>query len=74
MKLTLENTAFITEVNGVPARIWLGTTDKGIEVHALITRVAVHNSQDQADFERELQEQPAPVSADATVWPLRMIL
>lgn len=76
MKLILENTDKIVELNGVPARLWEGTTESGIKVHAFMTRVAV--SKDEApevheQFKTELQETKAP-SAEMQAIPLRMIL
>jgi hypothetical protein len=41
LKLILENTSKIVELNGVPARVWEGKTESGIACHAFITRVAV---------------------------------
>jgi hypothetical protein len=77
MKVTLENTTkLITlNVNGaeVPARIWEGQTESGIPVHAYITRIAVPNGENQAQFQRELAEQRAP-SPDVAAIPLRLIL
>jgi len=58
----------------VPARIWEGTTGKGVPVVAFITRVAVRNNQDTAEFDRELQEQCEPSMETAMNFPLRMIL
>jgi len=74
MKLTLENTAEIVHINDVPGRVWRGHTDSGIEVHAIITRIAVRKTEDCSQFDRELKEQPAPVSAEGGVYPLRMII
>jgi hypothetical protein len=73
MKITLENTMKMVQLNGVPARIWEGQTESGIRVHAFITRLAVPNDQDQSQFEKELQETKAP-SAEIAVYPMRMIL
>jgi hypothetical protein len=73
MKITLESTEQIVEVNGVPARVWSGKTERGIEIQALITRVAVRKEADCTQFEQELQEQPAPTVAHQA-FPLRMIL
>jgi hypothetical protein len=74
MKITLESTSKIVELNGVPARIWEGKTDTGIEVHAFITRLAVHKDDDATQFEVELQEHAAPKNPDINTYPLRMIL
>lgn len=73
MKITIESTAAITYLNDVPCRLWEGQTESGIQVQCLITRVAVHKSQDQSQFELELSEQRAP-SLGPMVFPLRMIL
>ncbi len=67
MKVTLESTTKLVNVNGVPARVWEGTTESGIPIHAYITRVAVGIDDDQAQFERELQECRAPSAAVAAI-------
>jgi hypothetical protein len=72
MKITIESTGKIVQVNGVPAR-WEGRTDSGIPVHCFVTRIAVHNDADHSQFERELQECREP-SADVAAIPLRLIL
>ena len=41
MKITVENTSKIVTLNGVPARIWEGFTESGIECHCYITRIAI---------------------------------
>lgn len=79
MKVMLENTdkvVMITLGEGgptVPARIWEGTTANGIACHAYITRIAVADGDDAAEFERDLQEQRKP-SAAVDAIPLRLIL
>lgn len=73
MKVTLESTTKIVELNGVPARVWEGETESGVKVHAFITRIAVHKNDDASQFEKELKEQRAP-SADVAAIPLRMII
>ncbi len=73
MKLTLENTSKIVQLNGIPARVWEGHTDSGVPVHAFISRVAVKNDQDHSQFERELQECRTP-SADVEALPARLVL
>jgi hypothetical protein len=72
MKVTIWNTTKIVELNGVPARIWEGTTDSGIPVHFYVTRVAVDRDEDTSRFER-LQATRAPSPAVAGI-PLRMTL
>ena len=73
MKITLESTSKLVELNGVPARIWEGTTESGIPVHAFITRLAVDKGERTEEFERELQEHAAP-SPEIAAYPLRLIL
>lgn len=77
MKVTLENTDKLVElvVNGavVPARIWEGVTANGIQCHAYITRIAVHDDDDAAEFERDLKEQRKPTAQLAAI-PLRLVL
>jgi hypothetical protein len=68
MKITLESTTRIIDVvtpsGTVPARVWEGTTANGIAIIAMITRVATRTTNDNTEFERELQEHRPP-SVDA---------
>ena len=73
MRVNLESTTKIVELNGVPARIWEGTTESGIRVHAFVTRIAAPEDADLTQFEAELKEQRKP-SADVQSIPLRLIL
>lgn len=73
MKVNLESTTKIIELNGVPVRVWQGKTENGIEVHAFITRIAVHNDLDASEFEKDLRECAVPRS-DIESFPERMIL
>ncbi len=74
MKLIIESTTKMVELNGVPARLWEGHTESGIEVHCFITRVAAHKDADLRQFERELAEQKPPTAKLDGIYPLRMIL
>jgi hypothetical protein len=61
MKVTLESTPETAHANGLPVRIWSGTTERGSPVLALITRLAVPDDahpDDLAQVERELTEPP----------------
>ena len=60
MKVTLQSTTYIVYLDGLPARIWEGTTESGIRVHALITRIAIDEWQNRTEFEKELQEHAPP--------------
>jgi len=73
VKLIIESTSKMVEINGIPARVWEGHTDSGIPVHCFITRVAVHKDHDASQFEKELTEHAAP-SFEIAAIPLRMIL
>ncbi|HLY83015.1 MAG TPA: hypothetical protein VKQ71_08515, partial [Acidimicrobiales bacterium] len=59
MKITVESTTKIVQleghVGGVPARVWEGTTERGVRVVALVTRITPLDG-DSAQFEQELQE------------------
>lgn len=72
MRITIESTSKVVQLNGVPARIWEGKTESGIPVHCYVTRIATDNK-DTSEFERELQRHRAP-SAEVEAIPLRMIL
>jgi hypothetical protein len=74
MKLTIESTSKVVELNGVPARIWEGETESGIKVHCFITRVAHEKDETRTEqFQRELQETRTP-STDIQAYPLRLVL
>ena len=80
MKITIESTSRIVEVQlhpgaaPVPGRIWEGTTDSGIPVTCVVTRVAVKNGQPTEQFEKELKEQKPPSREAIEAFPMRMIL
>jgi hypothetical protein len=71
--VTLRSTTQTTTLNGVPARIWEGTTAAGVPMVAFITRVAVRGDLDSTEFERELQE-CAPPTHDLGAIDMRLIL
>lgn len=78
MRVTLESTTKIVKlvVGGaeLEARIWEGTTESGIKVHALITRIAAHKDDDLSQFEAELREQRPPTNPDINSYPARLVL
>lgn len=74
MKITIESTNKIVELNGVPARVWEGHTESGIPLHCFITRVSVKDTEDTTQFEKELQEHKVPENADIQGIPLRLII
>jgi hypothetical protein len=70
MKVSLESTSRIVQLDGVEARVWEGHTEAGVPIHAFITRIAVEKEHDTSQFQAELQEHREPTVA----WPARMLL
>jgi hypothetical protein len=77
MEVQLESTVKIVQltIDGqtVPARIWEGETANGVKCHAYITRIAVANEDESAEFERDLKEH-VPPSPAVQAFPARMVL
>lgn len=71
MKLELQSTGQIVEMNGVLCRVWEGKAESGVPVTAFIARVAVDRAHDSSQFERELVETSQPRPAES--WPARMV-
>jgi len=70
MRLTIESTDVLTELDSVKVRLWEGRTESGIPCKVFIHRVVVANAVDQTQFEQELREQVPP----GRVVPLRLVL
>lgn len=60
MKVTLEPTSKIVDVNGVRCRIWQGHTERGVPIHAHIALVGVARDQDASELDAALREVSAP--------------
>ncbi len=73
MRIKIESTSKIVTLNGVPARIWEGTTASGIPVHCYVTRIAVANHLNCSEFEKELTEHKPP-SPEVAKIDMRLIL
>lgn len=77
MKIELTSTSKIVTLNGpvgeVKARIWEGTTAKGIPVHAYITLISCDSLADVTEFIEDLQEVAAP-SQEVADLPDRLTL
>jgi hypothetical protein len=73
MKITIESTTRIVNVDGIDCRLWEGTTERGVKIECLIPRIAARGDQDLSQFEAELKEQRAP-SFRESAFPLRMLL
>lgn len=75
MKMTIESTDRIIEINGHQARVWQGKTENGVGVLCVISRVAVRADADASQFESELKEQHVPASRDAIMaFDARLVL
>jgi len=75
MKITIENTDKIVDLNGVPVRIWEGQTESGVPVTCFVTRIIprTHDEAVNAQFAAELREEKTP-SIYAQGIPLRMFI
>lgn len=76
MKISLKATSKIETIRcddkGVPARIWKGRTESGIEVTAYISIIQVHKDADNSLFEKELQE--IEIERQLVSFDMRMIM
>jgi hypothetical protein len=74
MKITIESTTREITINGMPARVWQGTSAGGVPVWCAITRIAIPIDANALEFDAELRE-CAPPGVDAVrAFPLRMVL
>lgn len=60
MRLMIESTDEITTIDGVPVRLWEGTTEDGTPCKVLVHRIAVDRAENCEQFDRELSEQLQP--------------
>lgn len=60
MKIEMVATEKLTNIDGVPVRLWEGTTERGTKCKVFVHRIAVHNDDDASQFETELREQVPP--------------
>lgn len=78
MKATIESTDRVIDIvtagGSVPARIWQGTTDGGIAIQMMVTRIAVKSADDTAAFDRELHATPAVRPSEPQAFPARLVL
>ncbi|MCA8984497.1 MAG: hypothetical protein KDA76_12090 [Planctomycetaceae bacterium] len=59
MRIQIESTNEITTLDGVPCRVWRGTTESGIDCFVFVHRLAVH-SEKAYEFDCELREMAPP--------------
>lgn len=74
MTLTLEQTDRIVMVNGVRARVWEGTTGRGVKVFALVTRIGIHDSDNSSELEAELMEMRPSALRGIEAFPFKLVL
>ena len=67
MRILIESTDQILELNGVPVRVWNGTTESGVACLVFVHRIAVHKDADNEAFERELFEKIPPIQVGIDV-------
>jgi len=60
MKIEIEATQHLTEIQGVPVRVWDGKTESGTRCKVFVHRVAVSADEDCTQFEAELKEKVPP--------------
>jgi hypothetical protein len=60
MKIEIEATQHLTEISGVPVRLWEGKTESGIPCKVFVHRIAVAAEKECQEFETELQEKAPP--------------
>ena len=73
MKITITSTSNLITINGMQCRLWEGTTESGIKIHALIARIACEKDDPRAgELGNELIESHPP--KEEYSYPLRMIL
>jgi hypothetical protein len=60
MRIIIESTDATTELDGVPVRLWEGTTQDGIPCKVFVHRLAVAPGEDASAFERELEAKMPP--------------
>ena len=56
MKISIEATDKLTQIDGVPIRLWEGVTEGGVKCKVFVHRIAVHKAEDCLQFEQEFVE------------------
>lgn len=70
VKIRILSTDEITELDGVPVRVWQGVTEQGARCFVFVHRIAVCTDEDATEFDRQLSQTLRP---GQTV-PLRVVL
>jgi len=81
VKITTVPTSEMTELDGVPVRLWRGQTESGIPVVLAVHRVIVREEDRRSEFERDLMEmippdedRHRPLSTALAVIPWKMVM
>lgn len=75
MKIIIESTSHMVKLNGIDARLWVGTTASGTPVHCFVTRIAAPVfGHDLAEFDRELETHQPPSRELIDSYPFRMVV
>jgi hypothetical protein len=56
MKITIESTDQITDLDGVPVRAWKGQTERGVPCIVFVHRIAFSQGANSRELEAELKE------------------
>lgn len=72
MKITIEPTPVLTQINGAPARLWQGVTDAGTRCQVYVAAVAVEEDDAGANlaFGGALKAVVPPPEAYVPAWML----
>jgi len=79
VKASIESTTEVVTIrdlegNVCKARVWAGLSEKGVRFTAYITNVQVARTEDNSQFERELQEHSQPDAATRRAIELRFVI
>jgi hypothetical protein len=75
MRIILDSTAKVIDLNGVPTRIWEGCSEDGVPVHAYVSLISPQTvfADELRAFDRDLEASPPPSPA-ADAIPARLVL
>lgn len=70
MQIDIVSTETVTEIDGVPVRLWEGSTAGGIPCLVYVHRIAVREDHDASQFAGELAEQQPPAARPKGMEPV----
>lgn len=68
MKITIEPTCALTTFEGAPARVWRGSTERGVAVLLYVALVAAECEGDTSDLNAELSAIDVPPELEMPFW------